>query len=55
MIGSYIRQDIIPICTIYIEKSLSFMADVFGLDPEVDAVDYEVEIPVDIVKLANEQ
>lgn len=36
------------------EAEVSFLSDVFGLEPEVDDVDYEVEIPVDIVKMAEE-
>lgn len=36
------------------EAEVSFLSDVFGLEPEVDDVDYEVEIPVDIVKMAKE-
>lgn len=34
---------------------MSFLSDVFRLEPEVDDVGYEVEIPVDIVKMAREQ
>ena len=36
------------------DAEVSFLSDVFGLEPEVDDVDYEVEIPVDIVKMAKE-
>lgn len=33
-------------------NEVAFLTDVFGLEPEVDNVYYEVEIPADIVKMA---
>ena len=37
------------------EAEVSSLSDVFGLEPDIDDVEYEVEIPVDIVKMATEQ
>ena len=36
------------------EQEVAFLADVFCLEPEIDAVDYEVELPPDIIKMARE-
>ena len=34
------------------DKEVRFLSDVFGIEPEMDGVDYEVEIPEEIVELA---
>lgn len=34
------------------DDEVAFLSDVFGLEPDVDDVYYEVEIPADIVKMA---
>ena len=34
------------------DKEVRFLSDVFGIEPEMDGVDYEVEIPEEIVKMA---
>ena len=34
------------------DKEVQFLSDVFDIEPEMDGVDYEVEIPEEIVELA---
>ena len=36
------------------DEEVAFLADAFCLSPEIDAVDYEVELPLDIVEMAQE-
>ncbi len=37
------------------DAEASFLSEVFKLEPEIDGVDYDVEIPVDIIKMATEK
>ena len=36
------------------EEDAAFLADVFCLSPEIDGADYEVELPPDIIEMAQE-
>lgn len=41
-------------CSEHPDKEIAFLSDVFHLEPDVDDVDYDVEIPPAIIKMAKD-